>query len=46
MQIEQFGVVFHSMDFNSLFQCVLWLGGAQQQQQQQQSSIGCRLAEV
>jgi hypothetical protein len=45
MYIQQFGFVFHSMDFNSLFECVLWFGGAQQQQQQQ-SSIGCRLAEV
>jgi hypothetical protein len=34
MQIQQFGFVFHYMDFNSLFQCVLWFGGAQQQQQQ------------
>jgi hypothetical protein len=45
MQIQQFGFVFHYMDFNFLFQCVLWFlvvlsssssGGG----------IGCRLAEV
>jgi hypothetical protein len=44
MQIQQFGFVFHYMDYNFLFQCVLY--GLVVLSSSSSSSIGCGLAEV